>query len=159
MIDFDLEDLEEVMILGKKAATLVTQHFAKPISLEFEKCYFPYLLINKKRYAGLLWTKTDAFDKMDMKGIETVRRDNCMLVQTLIDSCLRKILIDKDVEGAKKYTSSNNALFSIAKKTISDLLQNKIDLSYLVITKQLSKSGINYYILFRRRLCCKAGTC
>ena len=34
--------------------------------------YFPYLLINKKRYAGLIWTKLEKHDKMDCKGIETV---------------------------------------------------------------------------------------
>lgn len=43
--------------------------FAKPIKLEFEKVYYPYLLISKKRYAGLLWTNPDKFDKMDTKGI------------------------------------------------------------------------------------------
>jgi len=29
--------------------------------------YYPYLLMNKKRYAGLLWTKPDKYDKMDSK--------------------------------------------------------------------------------------------
>jgi len=42
----------------------------KPIKLEFEKVYYPYLLINKKRYAGLYWTKPEKYDKMDSKGIE-----------------------------------------------------------------------------------------
>lgn len=57
--------------------------------------YFPYLLINKKRYAGLYFTKPEVHDKMDCKGIETVRRDNCPLVANLINSCLQKILIDR----------------------------------------------------------------
>ncbi len=134
MIRFGPTDLPSVMALGKEAATYVSGTFIKPISLEFEKCYFPYLLISKKRYAGLYWTRPEAYDKMDSKGIETVRRDNCRLVQTVIDTCLRKILIDRDVEGAKEY----------AKQVISDLLQNKIDLSQLVITKALSKSGEEY---------------
>lgn len=120
--------------IGHEAAEYITTKFVKPINLEFEKVYWPYLLINKKRYAGLYWTKPEAYDKMDTKGIETVRRDNCRLVQTVIDTCLRKILIDKDVEGAISYT----------KQIISDLLQNKVDLSQLVITKQLSKSGEDY---------------
>lgn len=120
--------------LGKDAAAFVSSHFIKPISLEFEKCYFPYLLINKKRYAGLYWTNTTKYDKMDSKGIETVRRDNCRLVQTVIDTCLKKILIDRDVCAAKDYV----------KGMISDLLQNKVDLSQLVITKALSKSGDEY---------------
>ena len=42
--------------------------------------YNPYLLISKKRYAGLLWTNPEKWDKIDTKGIETVRRDNCLLV-------------------------------------------------------------------------------
>lgn len=37
--------------------------------------------MNKKRYAGLLWTKVEKYDKMDTKGLETVRRDNCLLVR------------------------------------------------------------------------------
>lgn len=37
--------------------------------------------MNKKRYAGLLWTKVETYDKMDTKGLETVRRDNCLLVR------------------------------------------------------------------------------
>jgi DNA polymerase delta subunit 1 len=37
--------------------------------------------MNKKRYAGLLWTSPDKPDKIDSKGIETVRRDNCLLVR------------------------------------------------------------------------------
>lgn len=134
MIKFGPSDLKEVMALGREAAVHVTAAFIKPISLEFEKCYFPYLLINKKRYAGLYWTNPDKYDKMDSKGIETVRRDNCRLAQTVIDTCLRKILIERDVEGAKDY----------AKQVISDLLQNKIDLSQLVISKALSKSGDEY---------------
>ena len=32
------------------------------------------------RYAGLYFTRPDKHDKMDCKGIETVRRDNCTLV-------------------------------------------------------------------------------
>ncbi len=59
--------------------------------------YFPYLLINKKRYAGLYFTRADKHDKMDCKGIETVRRDNSPLVANLINNCLQKILIDRFV--------------------------------------------------------------
>jgi DNA polymerase delta subunit 1 len=102
MVKFGSHDLARVMEYGREAASFVTTHFTSPISLEFEKCYFPYLLISKKRYAGLYWTNPEKWDKMDTKGIETVRRDNCRLVQTVVDTCLRKILIDRDVEGAKK---------------------------------------------------------
>ncbi|KAK0446656.1 DNA polymerase family B-domain-containing protein [Armillaria borealis] len=130
MVKFGPTDLAKVMELGAEAAEFVTAKFIKPIKLEFEKVYFPYLLISKKRYAGLYWTRPEKYDKMDSKGIETVRRDNCRLVSTVIETCLHKMLIDRDVRGAEEYV----------KQTISDLLQNKVDMSQLVITKALAKS-------------------
>ncbi|KAG9119515.1 DNA-directed DNA polymerase delta, partial [Ceratobasidium sp. 392] len=130
MVRFGTQDLESTMALGAEAAEYVTTKFIRPIKLEFEKVYFPYLLINKKRYAGLYWTNPKKYDKMDTKGIETVRRDNCRLVQTVIETCLRKLLIDRNVKGAEEYT----------KQTISDLLQNRVDMSQLVITKALAKA-------------------
>ncbi len=125
MVRFGVSDLAQSMELGKEAAAEVSKLFPPPVKLEFEKVYFPYLLMNKKRYAGLLWTRPDKWDKMDTKGIETVRRDNCALVRNVVDTCLRKILVDRSVAGAVEY----------AKQTISDLLQNKLDISLLVITK------------------------
>jgi DNA polymerase delta subunit 1 len=44
------------MRLGKEAADLISQQFIKPIKLEFEKVYYPYLLISKKRYAGVYYS-------------------------------------------------------------------------------------------------------
>jgi DNA polymerase delta subunit 1 len=96
--------------------------------------YFPYLLINKKRYAGLYFTKPEIHDKVDCKGIETVRRDNCPLVGNLLNSCLNKILVDRDPNGAVEY----------AKQAISDLLCNRIDISQLIITKELTKTDEEY---------------
>ncbi len=52
--------------------------------------------INKKVY----WTKPDKYDKIDTKGVENVRRDNCAVVRELINKVLEKILVDVDVEGA-----------------------------------------------------------
>ncbi|KGQ10504.1 DNA polymerase delta catalytic subunit [Beauveria bassiana D1-5] len=129
MVKFGTKELAEAMKLGEEAAAFVSSKFIKPIKLEFEKVYFPYLLINKKRYAGLYWTKTEKYDKMDTKGLETVRRDNCLLAQTVIEKVLRMILINRDVQGAQDYV----------KDTIADLLQNKVDMSKLVITKALTK--------------------
>jgi DNA polymerase delta subunit 1 len=102
MVKFGPTDLAKAMELGQDAASYVSSKFINPIKLEFEKVYFPYLLINKKRYAGLYWTKAEKYDKMDTKGIETVRRDNCRLVQNVIETVLRKILIDRDVQGAQE---------------------------------------------------------
>lgn len=67
MVKFGVDTVAEAMKLGEEAANFVSEKFIKPIKLEFEKVYFPYLLINKKRYAGLYYTKPDHYDKMDCK--------------------------------------------------------------------------------------------
>lgn len=134
MILFGVETVAEAMELGNEAASYVSDKFVKPIKLEFEKVYFPYLLINKKRYAGLYFTRADRHDKMDCKGIETVRRDNAPLVANLINTCLQKILIERNPSGAVDY----------AKQVISDLLCNRVDISQLVITKELTKTEKEY---------------
>jgi len=93
--------------------------------------YYPFLLMNKKRYAGLYWSRPDKWDKMDTKGIETVRRDNCALVRRVVDTVLQLVLIEHSVDRAIGYV----------KGVIADLLQDRIDLSMLVITKALGKSA------------------
>lgn len=134
MCKFGVETVAEAMELGKEAAEVISETFPHPIRLEFEKVYFPYLLISKKRYAGLYFTRPEIHDKMDCKGIETVRRDNSPLVANLINTCLQKILIERDPMGAVEH----------AKQSISDLLCNRIDISQLVITKELTKTDSEY---------------
>ncbi|XP_069804107.1 DNA polymerase delta catalytic subunit [Dendropsophus ebraccatus] len=135
MCKLGVQTVSEAMEIGREAAEWVSSHFVPPIKLEFEKVYFPYLLINKKRYAGLYFSSSpNTHDKMDCKGIETVRRDNCPLVANLINTCLQKILIDRDPMGAVEH----------AKDVISDLLCNRIDISQLVITKELTRTADEY---------------
>lgn len=54
MVKFGPDDVAEAMRLGREAANWVTQTFIRPINLDFEKVYYPYLLMKKKRYAGML---------------------------------------------------------------------------------------------------------
>merc|ERR1719228_1939563 len=103
MIKFGFEDMAKNMALGEEAAEYVTKTFKRPIMLEFEKVYKPYLLMNKKRYAGMLWTKPEKPDYMDAKGIETVRRDNCPMVKKVVQKVLDCLLIDEDEKKATDY--------------------------------------------------------
>ncbi|CAJ0957247.1 unnamed protein product, partial [Mesorhabditis belari] len=134
MVKFGVETVAQAMEIGFEAAKEVSKIFIEPIKLEFEKVYYPYLLINKKRYAGLYYTKPDKYDKVDCKGLETVRRDNCPLVAKVLGKCLETMLIDRNADAALVY----------AKKMISDLLCNRIDISMLIISKELTKSGDKY---------------
>ncbi|KAM6288974.1 DNA polymerase delta catalytic subunit, partial [Aegotheles albertisi] len=97
--------------------------------------YWPYLLISKKRYAGLCFASSaSTHDKLDCKGLEAVRRDNCPLAANLVTACLHRILLLRDPEGAVAH----------AKEVISDLLCNRVDISQLVITKELTREAKAY---------------
>lgn len=122
--------IRKICKIAKEIALTVSNTFIKPISLEFEKIYCPYLLMNKKRYAGLIYTNKDTPDKIDTKGIETVRRDNCELVKDVVERCLYKILYNKDITGA----------VNDVKRVVQDLYMGNVDLSKLVITKTYTKS-------------------
>lgn len=133
MVKFGVSTVEEAMKLGKEAATEISKEFKAPIKLEFEKVYYPYLLLKKKHYAGLFWTKTDKHDKLDTKGLETVRRDNCLLLRTMMGNVLDRLLIKKDPKDAIEYTRG----------MIADLLQNRLDIGLLVISRAISKKTDN----------------
>ena len=72
-------------------------------------------MMNKKRYAGMYWTNPVKADKMDAKGIETVRRDNCALVQNIVQGALDRLLINPSID-------SSNIAIEYCKGMISDLL-------------------------------------
>ena len=99
------------------------------MKLEFEKVYFPYLPMNKKSMRGCCGRGRKR-DYMDAKGLETVRRDNCLLVRQLV------WVPEKDY-----HRRDTSAAINYAKRAIADLLQNKIDIGHLVITKALSKEA------------------
>lgn len=97
------------------------------IDLEFEKVYLPYLLYSKKRYAGLKYESLDEEPNIDIKGLQVVRRDNCALVKDVCNKVINKLLIDRDIDGAK----------SEVRNTLSNLINNKIHVSQLVLSKSL----------------------
>lgn len=134
MVCAGVATVAEAIRIGLEAAQLVTKCFPFPIKLEFEKVYYPWLLMAKKKYAGLFWTNANTFDKMDCKGIESVRRDNCGIARHVVATSLRKILIDKNIPAA----------IDFCKGVICDILMNRIDLSLLIITKAFSRSEDAY---------------
>lgn len=135
MCHLGVPTVAEAMALGREAAVWVSSHFPPPIKLEFEKVYWPYLLISKKRYAGLCFaSRPDVHDRLDCKGMEAVRRDNCPLVANLVSACLQRILLHRDPQGAVAH----------AQDVISDLLCNRVDVSQLVITKELTRAASQY---------------
>ena len=82
----------ESLVLARRLSEAVTNEFARPIRLEFEKIYFPCLLVNRKRYAGLLWTDAATPARIDVKGLENTSRGSCGVLVGLLDELLRVLL-------------------------------------------------------------------
>ena len=139
MIDFHLpgssaNDIEQAMDFGQRAAQAVTKTFPAPIKLEFEKVYCPYLLFSKKRYAGLMFSSSaQSPEKIDVKGIETVRRDSCTFVQEVYNECLEVVMrtLPPDVDKA----------ISLVRTRVSELVEGRVPLVKLVLCRPVGKDG------------------
>lgn len=129
----DLEMREISFRLGEEAADRISQTFKYPIELEFEKCYQPYLLFSKKRYAGLMYTQVTKPDYIDAKGIQLVRRDNAPFVKDISKQVLNMIMYDQDVLG------SIDKVQAVARK----LLNYEFSVDQLVISKSMRNDYVN----------------
>jgi len=125
-------ELEETFNLCHEAAALCSSAFPPPVALEFEKVHRPFLLMNKKRYAGLAWTSLDSKPKLEIKGIETVRRDWSDLVRQGVEQTLTLLLRPDGSDGVAEATAYVRSL-------CDELRQNKIDSRSLVISKSLGR--------------------
>jgi DNA polymerase elongation subunit (family B) len=105
----DRSILEYAFNLSELAAEETTRHLNETmcprkgiVELEFEKVYYYLILYSKKRYAGLMWTNLDKYDKIDCKGIQVVRRDNPLFVRKLLKKSLHSILVERNIDKCKQ---------------------------------------------------------
>jgi hypothetical protein len=92
----------------------------------------PYLLCNQKRYAGLYWTNGDAPDKLDAKGLQTVRRDSCELASDAQKQTLA-ILFDLNERNPIQRA------VQFVQRITGELVRGEAEFHKLIITKALSK--------------------
>jgi DNA polymerase delta subunit 1 len=124
-------DMHKMFEFSKQMSKFATGLFGglKPISMEFEKVYYPFLLIAKKNYVGVKWLRPDKpEDKIEMKGIEAVKRDTTIYVQEVMKTCIHDIIIKKKPSLALEH----------ARKAIEDIRMQRVPIHKLIITKQLN---------------------
>lgn len=150
-IEREASALSTAVTLSKGLVEFVARRFAAPIKLEFEKIYRPFLLLTKKRYAGILQPITaeaqaaaaatavkqqskprDTFMPVDSKGLQTVRRDSCPLLRETYEECLKRILNGVSVSGM-------SGVESYVRDTIEKLMRGDISMHKLLLSKKLSK--------------------
>jgi DNA polymerase elongation subunit (family B) len=127
--------MERCIQFGREAAKYVTEIFqvatdSKAISLEFEKLFLPYLLFDKKRYAGIKYESSTDDGVIDCKGISSVRRDNCLFAKSVMSSVLYALLRLMDVpEALRVMVDMSSKLLepigSVVGVSVNDLILSK----------------------------------
>lgn len=127
-VKVDTSNMNEIISIGEDIAKIVTDSLPGSLELEFEKIYKSFLILTKKRYAGWVFDVSGK-DYIEMKGIETIRRDWCPLVSEVLEKIINIILKENDIRKSVK----------IFQKVIEDLKQNSIPLEKLTVTKTITK--------------------
>jgi DNA polymerase I len=124
MVKLDTEDLEETRKISNKLATEITERLPNIIELEFEKAFKRFMPLTKKRYFAWKFEPTqDGWKEgIEMKGIETVRRDWCELVGDTLRDVIEIVL----------------------KKDDPMEMKNEVIIQKLVVTKTMTKPPASY---------------
>jgi DNA polymerase delta subunit 1 len=137
MVEFDVqgrkgqEAIDYSWQLGEQAAEQCTKLFKAPNDLELEKVYCPYFLYSKKRYAAKMFEKKgDAvvFKKIDVKGLQVVRRDSCPYVRETLKTLLSMVLESSDP----------TPVIEFARDTARKLMAGEVSADKLLMSKQLA---------------------
>ena len=137
MVEFDVqgrtgqEAIDYSWELGEQASEQCSKLFKAPNDLELEKVYCPYFLYSKKRYAAKMYEKKGdkvVFKKIDVKGLQVVRRDTCPYVRDTLKQLLTLVLESNDPRPAIEY----------ARQSAKDLLLGRVNVDHLTMSKQLS---------------------
>jgi DNA polymerase delta subunit 1 len=142
MVEFDVqgrkgqEAIDYSWQLGEQAAEQCTKLFKAPNDLELEKVYCPYFLYSKKRYAAKMFegktspdgTVTVVFKKIDVKGLQVVRRDSCPYVRETLKSLLSMVL----------ESSNPTPVIEFAREAAKKLMAGEVPTDKLLMSKQLA---------------------
>lgn len=110
-----------------KASNEFKQFIKPPHDAEYEKTFWPFILLSKKRYVGNLYEMDDKKYKQKSMGIVLKRRDNAPIVKTVYGGIIDIILEKQDVGKSIEFL----------KTSLNDLVNGKCGLEELVITKSL----------------------
>ena len=135
---FHLKDMKGGKILGKKAleitielaieaCDLASRFLKLPHYFEYEKTFWPFLLLSKKRYVGMLYEENPNKCKRKSMGIVLKRRDNADVVKDIYGGNIDILMKDGNVTQAIDFT----------KMFLQKIIKGKVDLDKLIITKSL----------------------
>ena len=122
--------LEITIELAQEAGGLASRFLKKPHDLEYEKTFWPFCLLSKKRYVGMLYELDPHKCKRTSMGIVLKRRDNAPIVKDIYGGVIDILMKDRDIEKAAAFTHEK----------LQCIVDEKFSMEKLVITKSL-RSG------------------
>jgi len=133
------DHMNYVFQIAPECSNRISATFKKPIELEFEKVMYPFILYSKKRYASLFWTNPLKYDYIDYKGIQVVRRDNCIYVRDNSKQIFEYIFLNEKVLNYNFDTVDELIETSkeFARNKIRKLVNAEVPMKELMLSKSL----------------------
>jgi len=113
--------------LAKQAGELASSFLKKPHDLEYEKTFYPWILLSKKRYVGILYENNPDKGKMKYMGIVLKRRDNAPIVKDIYGGIVNIIMQEKSMVKSIKFLN----------ECIEKLITGNYAIDKLLVTKSL----------------------
>jgi len=129
----DYEKLKYTAEYCAEGAALVTSKLKRPQTLNFEKILFPFIIFAKKRYVGNKYENSITKFKQINMGVVLKRRDNAKIVKEIFGGIINTILNERDIQKSKEFFRSS----------VVNLLEGKVDMSKLMISKSLKGDYVN----------------
>tara|TARA_B100001287_G_scaffold276808_1_gene289617 strand:+ start:874 stop:4872 length:3999 start_codon:yes stop_codon:yes gene_type:complete len=112
---------------GEYIKNLMDSEGKQPQVLEYEKTFWPFILISKKRYTGDKYEFNTVDKKRTAMGIVLKRRDNAPIVKYVFGHVIEKIMIEKDFKATVEWL----------KETLIKIRKGEFPISYFIISKSL----------------------
>ena len=99
----DKRTLDNGMEMGKLSGELIKSHLPFPHDCEYEKTFWPFAILTKKRYVGNKYEDDPNKYKQDFMGIVLKRRDNAPIVKEICGGIIDYLINKRSPKGAKDY--------------------------------------------------------
>ena len=119
--------LEWVILLGVVTGDLVKKVLLYPQDLEYEKTFFPWFILSKKRYCGNKYEFDPKKYKQISMGIVLKRRDNANIVKRVVGGLVDILLNKRDI----------NLAITFMKDSIKKLLRGDYGIDEFITSKSL----------------------
>lgn len=123
----DKRTLEYGMQMGKLSGETIKSRLPFPHDCEYEKTFWPFAILTKKKYVGNKFEFDPKKYKQDFMGIVLKRRDNAPIVKEICGGIIDQLINYRSPQGAKDFV----------RKCLQDLFDGKYHIKYFLTSKTL----------------------